>query len=126
MLYPTANQPLIIVVMLLTGFLCGIMFDSFRCLTYLSGGDKWSKHFFDFLATILSFVLLFFANLWTNYGQFRLFVVILFLLGFAIERIISKFLWTKLVIRWYNIFKLDRINLKKKNKDGRKTEKEIK
>lgn len=106
MLYPTANQPLIIAVMLLTGFLSGIFFDLFRFLTYLSGGDKWSRNFFDFLSTIFSFAILFLANLWINYGQFRFYVVVIFFIGFFIERVISKILWTKLILKCYNTFKV--------------------
>lgn len=106
MLYPTANQPLIIVVMFFTGFLSGIFFDIFRFLTYLSGGDKWSRNFFDFLSTIFSFAILFLANLWINYGQFRFYVVVIFFIGFFIERVISKILWTKLILKCYNTFKV--------------------
>lgn len=118
MLYPTANQPLIIVVMFFTGFLSGIFFDIFRFLTYLSGGDKWSRNFFDFLSTIFSFAILFLANLWINYGQFRFYVVVIFFIGFFIERVISKILWTKLILKCYNTFKVKgRLG---KFRDGRK------
>lgn len=101
MLYPTLNQPLVLLIIFLVGLGCGLIFDIARILTTLSGNDRWSGYIFDFLATILSFVILFFANLYVNLGQFRLYVVAIFLVSFSIERLFSKFLWTKLLAKWY-------------------------
>lgn len=101
MLYPTLSQPLIVLVVLFAGFLGGLIFDFFRILTTLSGNDRISKHFFDFLATLFSVGLLFFVNLWLNYGRFRLYVIAVFLSSFLIERLLSKILWTKLLSKWY-------------------------
>ena len=120
MLYPTINQPIVFIAIFFTGLACGVVFDVFRILTMLSGGDKWSRHIFDFLAGIFSFFLLFFVNLKVNYGQCRIFVFAVFLLSFYLERLISKFLWTKLLSRWYtNITKING-EIAKKLKHGRK------
>ncbi len=101
MLYPTINQPLIFLALFVGGIVGGLIFDVFKILTTLSGNDKFSQHFFDFIATILAFCLLFLINLWLNFGQFRLYVPAVYLASFALERFISKFLWTKLVEKWY-------------------------
>ena len=111
LLYPTLNQPLILLAIFACGIISGFIFDLFRVLTTLSGNDKFSKHFFDFLATIFSILILFFLNLWFNYGQFRLYVVVFFLLSFTLQRFISKILWTKLFSKWYS-------RITKRAKDG--------
>lgn len=101
MLYPTLNQPLVLLIIFIVGLLSGLIFDIARLLTTASGGDKWSKNIFEFLAVIFSFAILFFANLTFNLGQFRLYVLAIFLVSFALERFISKILWTKLLLKWY-------------------------
>ena len=116
MLYPTLSQPVVFVLIALTGLACGVLFDIFGSLAFVSGNDKYSKIFFDFLATIFSFAILFVVNLQANYGQFRLFVVITFLLAFCLERTLSKFLWTKCVKKWYTACKGAGFARKKKKK----------
>lgn len=116
MLYPTLNQPLLLLVLFASGIVGGLIFDVFRILTTLSGNDKISKHFFDFLATLLTFFLLFFVNMWLNYGQFRIYVPLVFLLSFTLERLLSKFLWTKLLSKWYSSI------TRRKTRGGRKKE----
>ncbi len=116
MLYPTVNQPLILLALLAGGLVGGLIFDFFKILATLSGGDKYSCHLFDFLAGIFTFVLLYLINLWLNYGQFRVYVVAVFLVSFAFERFLSKFLWTKLLEKWYTIFAKRGDNGKRKKK----------
>lgn len=101
MLYPTLNQPLVFLIIFLVGFVGGFVFDVARILTTLSGGDNWSRHIFDFIATAVCFVGLFFANLYINLGQFRLYVLGVFLTSFTLERFFSQILWTKLLSKWY-------------------------
>ena len=102
MLYPTLNQPLIVLAIFATGLFCGILFDSARILTVLSGGDKFSAHLFDFLASIASFCILFYTNLQINYGEFRLYILGVFAISLVLERFLSKKLWTKLLSKWYS------------------------
>ena len=101
MLYPTLNQPLVFLIIFLVGLGCGLVFDVARILTTLSGGDNFSRHLFDFVATILSFGTLFIANLKVNLGQFRLYVIAVFLISFSLQRFVSKILWTKLLLKCY-------------------------
>lgn len=105
MLYPTLSQPLVFLAVFGAGLAGGLIFDIFKILTFLSGNDRYSKIFFDFLATILSFGLLFVVNLAVNYGQFRIYVLLSFLLSLLIERLLSKFLWTKCIRKCYNRFR---------------------
>ena len=117
MLYPTLSQPLVFLVIFLTGIAGGVIFDVFKTLTFLSGNDKYSKILFDFLATIFSFALLYIVNLNVNYGQFRIYVLLTFLLALYLERLLSKFLWTKCIKRCYNRIK-EKKNARKKKKVG--------
>lgn len=116
MLYPTLSQPLVFLVVFASGLAGGVIFDIFRCLTFLSGNDKYSKILFDFLSVIFSFALLFIVNLRINYGQFRVYVVLSFLIALYLERLFSKFLWTKCIKRCYNRFKEKRNAKRKKEK----------
>jgi len=102
MLYPTLNQPIMILMLFLAGLLAGVLFDVSRILTLLSGGDKISKHVLEMVATVCSFAVLFFVNLKFNFGRFRGYVVAVFAISFALQRIISSFLWTKLIKKWYS------------------------
>ncbi len=104
MLYPTQNQPLLFLVLIIVGFLCGILFDLGNLICTLAGRDKYAHHITYFLATTLTLGILFIVNLFMNYGQFRAFVIIVFVLSLILERLISKFLWTKLVQKCYSIF----------------------
>ena len=115
MLYPTLDQPVILIVVFCSGLAAGALFDVVKLLTVLSGKDRFSKHILDFLATIVSFAILFLVNLKINYGQFRVYVLALYLTGILLQRLISKFLWTKLFLKWYN-------TIRRKN-SGREKEK---
>ena len=117
MLYPTLNQPILFIVLIAGGVVGGLIFDVFRILSTLSGNDRFSKHFFDFLATLFTFFLLFFINMGLNYGQFRIYVPLVFLTSFTLERLFSKFLWTKLLSKWYSSI------TRRKGRGGRKKEK---
>ncbi len=113
MLYPTLNQPLMFLLLIITGFVCGVIFDLFNIIVSLLGNDKYSRHFFSFLSVLFSFAILFIVNLKFNYGQFRLYIIAITLISFFLERLISKFLWTKLIKKCYSIF-----SRKKDSRDG--------
>lgn len=102
MLYPSSGQPVVILFVFLTGLTSGLFFDISKILTFLSGGDRTSRHIFDFLATIISFACLYFVNLVCNYGQFRLYVLVVFLISLIFEQFLSKVLWTKVFSKCYN------------------------
>ena len=90
MLYPTLNQPLVMLVMLFVGFASGFLFD-FAFLLKKSLKDlKATNIFFDFLACIFSFVIFFVTNLYINYGQFRIYVVVVFIIACLLQRVLSN------------------------------------
>ena len=118
MLYPTLNQPLMFVLLLVAGFLAGLIFDIFNLISTLLGNDKITTNFFSFLSVLFSFALLFLTNLIFNYGQYRLYVLLIFLAAFLLERLISRFLWTKLVKKCYS-----KISRRKFVKSGKREKK---
>lgn len=90
MLYPTINQPIVMLVMFFVGFASGFLFD-FAFLLKKSLKDlKATNIFFDFLACIFSFVIFFVTNLYINYGQFRIYVVVIFIIACLLQRVLSN------------------------------------
>lgn len=89
MLYPTLNQPLVMLVMFFVGFASGFLFD-FAFLLKKSLKLKATNIFFDFLACIFSFVIFFVTNLYINYGQFRIYVVVIFIIACLLQRVLSN------------------------------------
>ncbi len=114
MLYPTLNQPLMLLVLFFSGVLGGVIFNIFGILKVLSSKDKGAVFLFDFIPCVLSALLLYFVNMNYNYGQFRVYVILVYLGSLILTRVISKFLWTKLVKRCYN--KLGRQNEQRQKK----------
>lgn len=126
MLFPTQFQPLVILMTFLAGIVAGLLFDGAKILTTLVGMQKFSRHFFDFLAGIFSSALLLLVNLKFNYGQFRLYVIAIFLATLLIERLLSKFLWTKLLEKWYTQIAKASNAFIAKVRNGRKKKEKIK
>lgn len=96
MLYQTIYQPYLLIIYLLAGFCGGLVFDFGNFIKFLFANKKIPSIAIDFIQTIICIFLLFFVNLSFNYGTFRLFSLLLFLLAFSIERfslgkIIAKF-----------------------------------
>lgn len=86
MLYQTLNQPIICIVIFLAGFMSGFIFDLFNLFKLSLNKIKGVSIFFDFLSVFLSFFVYFIVNLYINFGQFRFYVVLLFLLGLCLQR----------------------------------------
>ena len=113
MLYPTSNQPLMLLVIFVAGLFCGLLFDVFSAITNCLKNDKSVRHFFDFFTVIISFCLLFLLNLKLNFGQFRIYLLIVFIFALLLERAISKLLFGKILKK---IFK-KKLNKKKPSID---------
>lgn len=86
MLYATLNQFFVFVITLIIGIFSGLFFDLSNLIALFFNNNKIIKQIFYFFSTILSFFILFLTNLAINYGQFRFFVLISFLIGLYIER----------------------------------------
>ena len=122
MLYETLNQPHILFILILAGFLSGIIFDVVNFIKFLCGNKKVVAIILDFLGTSLSLAILFFVNLNVNYGLIRLYPAIIFLLSFSIERFTLGKIVAKFYLSCYNTFIkfIDKLKKKKNetNKDG--------
>lgn len=119
MLYPVLNQPTLLALFLVLGFVTGFVFDIASVFKFFSKKDKVALFVIDFFSTITAFFLIFFVNLKINFGQLRFFVVLIFFASFSLQRFFSYLLWTKWGSSWYN-------NHKEKQKNGRKRKKEEK
>ncbi len=88
MLYETLGQPVIFLILIISGFLSGFIFDFLNIL---------KKHikinffinFFAFLGVFLTIFIFYLINLKFNYGQFRFYTIFCFFLSLTIERFIS-------------------------------------
>lgn len=126
MLYPTQNQTLLILVIALIGFGCGLLFNFAYLLSCFFKRNKFFTQVFYFISTILSGIILFFVNLNLNYGEFRIFVLIEFLFFLLLEMFTIGKLWTKTIDKCYNQIEKFRAKLTKgkkwkKNKKNQKT-----
>lgn len=102
MLYPTANQSLLLLVVALIGFGCGFVYNLATLCTYLCAKKVFAKQLFFFFATIFSFFIYFLTNLHLNYGLFRIFPIIEFLTFLILEIFTLGKLWTKWLDAWYD------------------------
>ena len=118
MLYPTTNQPLMLLALAICGLVSGLIFDIFILLCNLLKSEKYISHFFDFVGVIFSFSLLFIVNLFLNFGEFRAYILPMFFVGFILQKLISKFLWTKVIKKCYNgVRKTNEVNIDKGEKN---------
>lgn len=99
MLYETLAHPYLLLVFLLTGFVGGLVFDIGNFIKFLFANKKLPSILIDFVQTSISLFLLFFVNLNYNYGLFRVFPIIIFLIAFAIER----FTLGKIIAKFYHV-----------------------
>lgn len=102
MLYETLSQPLVILAILCSGIASAILFDLGNLATYFCNKNKIVKQIVYFLCVIASAIILYFINLSANYGRFRIYVLLVFAVGFAVSRFTLGKLWTKLLDKWYN------------------------
>lgn len=102
MLYETLLQSQIFLTMLYYGILCGIIFE---CKNLIDRTFK--KNFFVCLVTDIAFMLIssiifILAKNFANFGEFRLYLLISFIIGIFIEHISIGFLVEKIFLLLYN------------------------
>lgn len=97
MLYPTLNQGFIFLVLFCLGSLTSLIFCFAKFIK-----KNFLKQLFLGFSIILSFIIFEIGNLLVNYGQFRLFSYISFILGILIFKSLLNFLWTNITKKWYN------------------------
>lgn len=97
------QQILSIVLMLVSSFITGIIFDAYRVLKGKVFFPKWSTFIIDVCFGIVSAFFTFYLLLWTNNGQLRLIIVAAFLTGLWLYYLIlSKYI----VLSWTYVFKI--------------------
>lgn len=124
MLYETLLQGAIFLALFYSGLFCGVFFEIKKML------DKMLKHWAFILITdilfftISAFLFVFAENLF-NYGEFRFYLLLAFVLGTTIEHFSVGFLVEKFFIIIYNLINrvvyLLKIKIKKVFKNDRKT-----
>lgn len=125
-LYETLNQPIILLYLIILGFLSGLFFDFAYIISFLCNKNKLITNILLFFSTLLSFFTLFMLNLKINYGQFRVFIFIVFFLFLFLERISLGKVIAKTQIWCYTTFTKVVNKIKNIGKNGkRKNKKEF-
>lgn len=101
MLYETLSQPQIVLFVVLFGFLSGIIFD-LQKLFKKSIKNRFFDYFSSFFCVFLTILIHFFVNLKLNYGEFRFYILLMFFLSLAFERLFIGNLLENLLRKWYN------------------------
>lgn len=89
MLYETLSQPLIALYLLLSGLGSGLFFDAGN-LVYSIFPKKWFRIFLDIICMLLTGLVFFLVILYVNYGELRLYQVIIFALAVILERLCMR------------------------------------
>ncbi len=102
MLYEVLSQPITILSLLLTGMACGILFDAAHLILAFCNKNKVLRQILYFICTILSAFFVFYINLIVNYGRFRIYVLLVFSIGFALQKFTLGKLFTRFINLCYN------------------------
>lgn len=103
-LFETANQPLLLLYCILGGFLSGLFFDISGLLCFLCKKNKLIGIICDIISTFLCFCVAFTICYVLNFGQFRMFIPIIFWVFVYLERISIGKLVAKGYSKCYNGF----------------------
>lgn len=105
MLYETLSQPFIFLLFTLSGFVSAFLFDLKNILKFLFKKNKIINQILLFLTLSITLFICYFINLKYNYGQFRIFSVLGFILAFCLQRFISTNFVAKPFLKCYNKIK---------------------
>lgn len=105
MLYETLYQGQIFLVVLYFGLLAGIVFEAKNIVENAFGKNKIICAVLDTAFMLVSSLLFIFAKNLANYGEFRIYLLIAFVLGIILEHISIGFLVEKFFVGVYNITK---------------------
>ena len=86
MLYPTANQGTIFLILFLGGIISSFAFDINNLIAFLTNKNKIVKIILDFISTLTCGFIYFYLVLKYNYGEQRLFTLLAFVSSLLIER----------------------------------------
>ena len=104
-LFETLNQPHIMFWLALGGFVSGFVFDICYLIAFLCNNNKITKNILQCIATVICFLVLFLINLKTNFGQFRVYIFVVFFLSLFLQRITLGKIIAKTQNICYNTFK---------------------
>jgi hypothetical protein len=119
LLYETLTQPAVFFIILVIGIACGIIFDLRSYIVFLCANNKVVTIILDILSVLLSSIIFYLCVLGLNFGEFRFYIVLSFLLGILLERFTLGLFVAKISSWCYNKFKM----LISKVFHGRKNEK---
>lgn len=102
MLYQTTTQPLLCFYLLLLGFASGLVFDVSNYIVFLCKNNRVTKIVFDFLATITVCAVLFGFVFLFDYGQMRVYHLLIFFTFLILQRITLGKLIAKFIQVCYN------------------------
>ena len=104
-LFETLSQLYIILWIILCGYGCGLFFDIAYMITFLCNNNKVVKNILEFVAVILSVMVLFLINQALLFGQFRLYVILFFMIFLILEQLTLGKIIAKTRNWCYHIFK---------------------
>ena len=104
-LYETLNQPLIFLIIFCAGFVSGLVFDASKYLTFLFNNNKIFQKIFDVVAVAFCGFVFFVCLLYLNFGEFRFYILLGFVLGILIERFSLGLIVAKICAVCYNAFR---------------------
>ena len=118
-LYESLNQPLNFLFIFLIGIASGLIFDASRYLTFLCNKNRVMQKIFDFVSVILCGTVFFFSCLTLNFGEFRFYLILGYVLGILLERFTFGIFIAKIASTCYNKLKeiLNRLFNKRKRKE---------
>ncbi len=105
LLYETLSQPIIALIIFLIGFGSGFIADISNYLYFLFNNNKYFRIIIDIITSIICFVIFFISIINLNYGEFRLYLLMLFIIGFLLQRFTIGKIIAKISNWCYNKFK---------------------
>jgi len=105
MLYESLAQPTIFLILSAVGFFSGIIFDLKNIFSFLLKKKKILNQILLFFAVLIVFFMFYLVNLKVNYGEYRFFSIIAFMLAFSIERFFVLNFVANKALGCYNKFK---------------------
>ncbi len=125
MLYESLSQPTIFLLISLAGFASGFIFDFKTLLLNCFKENKYLNQISAFFACFLTLSIFFIVNLKINYGQFRLFIVISFLISFYTQRFIMNNFVANTLQKCYNKLKEKYYGRKNARRNRKNTKEKI-
>lgn len=122
MIYETLSQPTALIILAITGFIAGFLFDFSKLISFFCEKSKIALHIFQFISTLLAFFIYTYTNLLCYYGRVRFFSLLIFFGFLILQRLSLGNIFAKIMRKWYNHIEKsirrikETINGRKKNK----------